>query len=317
MGNKNDYLTLEDSARMLGRPVSVLKSVMSEGKIGAKLAGGRWWISLRDIEKIRESLPSKPAASQPEEADNDLLPKRPPGRPRRAPEPVERSNARVGSERKRERLDREANLEKLDATVRGLAAQIEVGLAQVVGGKAVWNKIREDQYNLNPARRAALPKKVVGSLSELQKAKQRYIVLREVPRYKGLLRSLPVWNTRRGAAPQKRVVATPQKAPPIRPKKQQQKQNTPTDRKNAGERKREAALRKKADQQKINESPPKKAGQRKGKLSLPKGRKGRQQTLELLQAANISYLDRVRREAGYGSESKKRTEKRYWWNEED
>jgi hypothetical protein len=49
VGNKNDYLTLEDSARMLGRPVSMLKSVMSEGKIGARLAGGRWWISVRDI----------------------------------------------------------------------------------------------------------------------------------------------------------------------------------------------------------------------------------------------------------------------------
>src|SRR5215210_5474457 len=118
---------------MLGRPVSVLKSVMSEGKIGARLAGGRWWISVRDIEKIRESLPSKPVASQPEEADNDLLPKRPPGRPRRAPEPVERSNARVGSERKRESVDRDAELKQLDATVLSLTARIEVGLAHVVG----------------------------------------------------------------------------------------------------------------------------------------------------------------------------------------
>lgn len=220
MGNKNDYLTLEDSARMLGRPVSVLKSVLSEGKVSATLSGGRWMISIRDLEKVRESLPSRPAPSQSEKVAHDLLPKRPPRRPRPTPEPVERSNVRVGSERQRERLDRDSDLDKLDATVRDLAARIEMGLVYVVGGEVVWNKIREDKYNLNPARRAALPKQVVGWLSELQKAKQRYIVLREVPRYKRLLGSLPGWDIRRvtlkmKAAQLTRVVAKPQKRKPV------------------------------------------------------------------------------------------------------
>ncbi len=272
MGNKNDYLTLEDSARMLGRPVSVLKSVLSEGKVSATLSGGRWMISVRDIEKIRESLPSKPVASQPEEADSDLLPKRPPGRPRRAPEPVERSNARVGSERKREPVDRDAELKNLDATVRERTARIEVGLAHVVGGGAVWNKIREDKYDLNPARRAALPKKVVGWLSELREAKQRYIVLWEVKRYKGLLQSLPGWDIRRVAAPQKRVVATPQKATSIRPKKKK-KENK---------------------------------------------HKGQTPTLKELEAFRIAvYFEALKRNSASDLRGKKRTEKRYWWNEED
>ena len=126
----------------------------------------------------------------------------------------------MGSERKREPVDRDAELKNLDATVRARTARIEVGLAHVVGGGAVWNKIREDNHNLNPARRAALPKKVVGWLTDLQRAKQRYIVLREPKRYKGLLQSLPGWDIRRvarriEAAQQKRVVATPQKSKPV------------------------------------------------------------------------------------------------------
>ncbi len=60
MGNKNDYLTLEESARMIGRPDSFLKALMSEGKLGAKLAGGRWWISVRDLEELRQNLPLEP-----------------------------------------------------------------------------------------------------------------------------------------------------------------------------------------------------------------------------------------------------------------
>jgi hypothetical protein len=56
VGNKNDYLTLEESARMLGKPNSFLKSLMSEGKLSARLAGGSWWISIRDLEELRENL---------------------------------------------------------------------------------------------------------------------------------------------------------------------------------------------------------------------------------------------------------------------
>jgi hypothetical protein len=45
MGNKKDYLTLDESALMLGRPVPFLTNLLSEGKLGAKLAGGRWLIA--------------------------------------------------------------------------------------------------------------------------------------------------------------------------------------------------------------------------------------------------------------------------------
>src|SRR5215217_8932729 len=97
MGNKNDYLTLEDSARMLGRPVSVLKSVMNENNITQTYREGRWSIKLRDLEKVRESLPPQIVSPRTELAVHDFLPKRPPRSPRRTPEPVERSDTRVGS----------------------------------------------------------------------------------------------------------------------------------------------------------------------------------------------------------------------------
>ena len=57
VGNKNDYLTLEESARVLGKPVSSLKTCISEGKVSAKLAGGRWLISVRNLDKLKRSLP--------------------------------------------------------------------------------------------------------------------------------------------------------------------------------------------------------------------------------------------------------------------
>lgn len=64
----------------------------------------------------------------------------------------------------------------------------------------MWNTVRGDNYNLNRARSAVLPKEVVGWMAQLQKARQRYIVLREVPRYKRLLLSLPEWDFGRVAS---------------------------------------------------------------------------------------------------------------------
>lgn len=72
MGNQNDYLTLEESARMLGRPVSMLKSVISEGKLNAKLSGGRWLISVRDLEIVQQEL-----SPQPEKVAQNSLSDRP------------------------------------------------------------------------------------------------------------------------------------------------------------------------------------------------------------------------------------------------
>ncbi len=163
------------------------KRYMTRSRVG----NNNRWIRVSNFQELRGKL-----TPEPEKAVDDFLPEHTPKKPREAPEPTEKSSARVGSERKREGLDRETDLEKLDATVRGLTAQIAVGLAHVVGGEAVWNKIREDKYNLNPARKAVLPKKVVKWLSELQKVKQHYIVLLEVKRYKQLLMSLPGWEIR-------------------------------------------------------------------------------------------------------------------------
>jgi|SRR5215203_627235 len=59
MGNRNDYLPLEEASRMLGRPVSLL-DVLGEEEVTAKLTGGRWVISERDIEKLRANLPEEP-----------------------------------------------------------------------------------------------------------------------------------------------------------------------------------------------------------------------------------------------------------------
>ncbi len=68
MGKKNDYLTVEDSAHSLGKPISWMKDIVSRGEIGAKLSGGRWLIALRELDKLRANLPSEPG-----KAVHDLL----------------------------------------------------------------------------------------------------------------------------------------------------------------------------------------------------------------------------------------------------
>jgi hypothetical protein len=214
MGKKNDYLTLEDSARLLGKPIDFLKTLISEGKLGAKLAGGRWWISGRDLEELRQNLPSRP-----EKVVHSFLTDTRSRKPPQKPERLERSSTRVVEAHTHALKNRGEDLRQLDAKVRNLSSQIEVRLAYVVGGKAVWNKIRADNYKLNKNRRAALPNKIVGLLADLQKTKQRYILLREVKRYKQLLRSLPEWDLRRVAkvieASQKKRVVPPSRKPKL------------------------------------------------------------------------------------------------------
>src|SRR5215211_2665948 len=61
MGNRNDYLPLEEASRMLGRPVSLL-DVLGEEEVTAKLTGGRWVIS----EQISKSYaPTSPKSRKP------------------------------------------------------------------------------------------------------------------------------------------------------------------------------------------------------------------------------------------------------------
>ncbi len=191
MGNKNDYLTLEEAAQMLGRPVSVLQTVITEEKLSTKLVGGCWKISLRDYEKLCANLPEEP-----EKVVHNFRSDSPPLKARQAPKTI-KSSPGIGSVRTRNAINKAEDLELLDAKVRNLTAQIEVRLAYLVGGKAVWNKLREDHLKLNGQLREALPKKIVALLIDLRKTKQEYILLREVDRYKRLLRSLPEWDLRR------------------------------------------------------------------------------------------------------------------------
>ncbi len=72
MGKSNDYLTLEQSSRILGRPVSFLKTLLSKGEVGAKLAGGQWLIAARDLDELLETLPPES-----EKVVHDFLTKRP------------------------------------------------------------------------------------------------------------------------------------------------------------------------------------------------------------------------------------------------
>ncbi len=68
------YLTIEDTAKKLGRPVSWVKEQICEGKLGATLAGRRWLISPQDCNEL---LSNNPPAREPEKSVHNFLPDRP------------------------------------------------------------------------------------------------------------------------------------------------------------------------------------------------------------------------------------------------
>ncbi len=190
VGNKNDYLTLEESARLLGRPVSVLKSALAEGKLGAKLAGGRWLISVRDLEELRQKLPC-----QKENVGSGFDANGTPATSKGASRPIVPSARRtpVGTGKPaRKRKD----MEELDGRVRSLAGQIEVALAYLARRQrnAVWDKLEADNYKPRESLRAALPGGLVSLLDDMKRTRQEYISPREMSRYRRLLRSLPAYD---------------------------------------------------------------------------------------------------------------------------
>ena len=191
VGNKNDYLTLEESARMLGKPVSVLKNALAEGKLGARLAGGRWLIGVRDLEELSRKLPSRPG-----KAGGSVDASGTPAISERGPRPIvvpSGGSTPVGTG---DSARRGKDMEALDSRVRSLAARIEVALAYLGRGhrNAVWDKLRADSYEPNGSLRAALPGGLLGLLDDLKRTKQEYISLRETGRYRRLLRSLPGYD---------------------------------------------------------------------------------------------------------------------------
>lgn len=193
MRKSNDYLTLEQSSQMLGRSVSFLKAILSRGEIRAKLAGGQWLIAAKDLEKLRENL-----SPQLEKNVHNFLPKRPSPEVKQKPKPILKDETQIRSAPSRNSTRPSGNdLKVLDTTARSLASNIEVHLAFIAGGKAIWNKIKRDRYKLNSVRRETLPEKTVLLLEELQKTKQKYILMRKTDRYKRLLLSMPEWDIKR------------------------------------------------------------------------------------------------------------------------
>ncbi len=174
------------------------------------------WIRVSNFQELREKL-----TPEPEKVVHDPLADTPLRKPKRVsrPQPTSKSTTTSKSVRVHDFRSKSTDLGMLDAQVRNLAGQIEVRLAFLVGGKAVWNKLRADNYTLNRDRRAALPKTIVALLIELQKTKQEYILQRKTDRYKRLLQSLPEWDLERiakaiAAAQKKRgVVIRPKDVP--------------------------------------------------------------------------------------------------------
>jgi hypothetical protein len=193
---KDGYLTSKEAARILGKSVpwvnDRVKDLISRGEFEGMLSGRQWLISAEVVNRLKTALPPEP-----EKVVHNYLSNRPPRKHSRGPKSVRRSSNRKRPTSARKAIYKHENLDTLDLRVKNLATLIEVRLAYVVGGKAVWNRLRQDKYGPNEGRRAKLPKKIVGLLEDLRRTKQKYILLRETGRYKRLLRSLPEWDLNR------------------------------------------------------------------------------------------------------------------------
>jgi hypothetical protein len=64
------YLTLDESAQVLDKPVSWLRKRIWRGQLSAKWSGGQWLISIADLRKFDPDVPL-------EEAIRDFLADRP------------------------------------------------------------------------------------------------------------------------------------------------------------------------------------------------------------------------------------------------
>ncbi len=72
------YLTIEETAKKLGRPASWVKDRICDGKLGATLVGRRWLISPQDFDKL---LLNNPPPREPSKIVHNLLPDRPARKP--------------------------------------------------------------------------------------------------------------------------------------------------------------------------------------------------------------------------------------------
>ena len=57
---RNNYLTLDQASQMLGKPASFFFNLINKEELGATLYEGHWQITVRDFDKIRDSLPPEP-----------------------------------------------------------------------------------------------------------------------------------------------------------------------------------------------------------------------------------------------------------------
>ncbi len=205
-GEDTAYLTLEESSRALGKSISWIKERICRGELGGILVGRQLLIATRDIEKLRGSLPPEPQTvvihnflSPPSTKKPQATPKRkersePLREPRRKPNLVTRTNTREATSNVRDTTSKGEELVSLEKKVRYLTVNIEARLSFVPGGRAIWNKLRRDNYGLREARGAGLSLHILQLFEDLRCAKQRYILLRETDRYKSLLGSLPEWD---------------------------------------------------------------------------------------------------------------------------
>jgi excisionase family DNA binding protein len=74
----SDYLTIEETAKKLGRPASWVTDQICEGKLGATLAGRQWLISRQDFDQL---MLNNPPSSEPEKIVHNFLPARSPKQP--------------------------------------------------------------------------------------------------------------------------------------------------------------------------------------------------------------------------------------------
>lgn len=74
----SNYLTIEETAKKLGRPASWVKDQICEGKLGATLTGRQWLISRQDFDEL---LLNNPPPDTPRKVVHNFLPDRPKVKP--------------------------------------------------------------------------------------------------------------------------------------------------------------------------------------------------------------------------------------------
>ena len=188
---KNEYYTIEEAASYLDKPVRWVRGKIWGGEVSARTEGAGWLILRREIHSLHARHPQAfQETSQTKVVVHNFLHDRTKPLSSKKIEPSTKFSS--SSSLRRTAVD----MKELEKEVKELASRIEVELISLLGGKAIWGRIKQDRFKPNKKQMSQLPDKLQALLRKLRRIKQEFILRKQTEFYRQILLSMPEWNSK-------------------------------------------------------------------------------------------------------------------------